>query len=148
MSDNTELNIRCCKLSDSLVIQKLNASELGYDYPIAHTEEKLRELLECSSQRIFVAEMSGEIVGYVHACDYDLIYAPHMKNILGIAVSSEYRRRGIGKALLTAVEEWAHETGADGVRLTSGEERTDAHEFYKCCGYSCNKKQINFSKVI
>lgn len=43
----------------------------------------------------------------------------HMKNIMGIAVSSNFRKMGIGKALLDSVEHWARDTGASGVRLVS-----------------------------
>lgn len=77
---------------------------------------------------------------------YDVIYAPHMKNIMGIAVSSNFRKMGIGKALLDSVEHWARDTGASGVRLVSGATRTGAHEFYHHCGYSGDKKQINLKK--
>lgn len=85
---------------------------------------------------------------YVHACDYDVIYFPHMKNIMGIAVSSQCRRLGIGKALLSKIEDWARESGAAGVRLVSGSERTEAHLFYKHCGYNTGKMQLNFKKRV
>ncbi|MEG0711801.1 MAG: GNAT family N-acetyltransferase, partial [Niameybacter sp.] len=87
-------------------------------------------------------------IGYVHANDYDVIYAPHMKNIMGIAVSKQYKRQGVGKALLEAVEEWAKKTGASGVRLVSGETRSGAHTFYRYCGYEGEKRQINFKKTV
>lgn len=80
--------------------------------------------------------------------DYDLLYAPHYKNIMGIAVSPKYRRQGVGSSLLSAVEQWASETGAEAVRLCSGEERKGAHEFYKSLGYVNSKKQLNFSKKL
>jgi len=70
-----------------------------------------------------------------------------MKNIMGIAVSSEYKQKGIGRALLQQVENWARETGASGIRLVSGAIRTDAHAFYRRCGYSGNKEQINLKKL-
>ena len=86
------------------------------------------------------------MIGYVHANDYDVIYAPPMKNIMGIAVSNRFRKEGVGRALLAAVEAWARETGAWGIRLVSGAERTGAHEFYRHCGYSGEKRQVNFKK--
>lgn len=62
---------------------------------------------------------------------------------MGIAVSADYRRMGIGRALLAKAEEWAIQTGAKGVRLVSGETRTGAHVFYRSCGYSDDKMQVN-----
>ncbi|MCD7809907.1 MAG: GNAT family N-acetyltransferase [Erysipelotrichaceae bacterium] len=96
---------------------------------------------------MYVAVIDSNVVGYVHANDYDVIYAPHMKDIMGIAVSSNYQKMGIGKALLNAVEDWAINTGACGIRLVSGVTRIDAHDFYRHCDYSGDKQQINFKKM-
>ena len=46
------------------------------------------------------------------------------------------------------VELWAKDTGAAGIRLVSGAERTDAHEFYRHCGFSGDKRQLNFKKKL
>lgn len=141
------IQIRQCEISDMEAIYELNARELGYDYPKDKTEEKLKQLLESDKDKIFIALIDNNVVGYIHANDYDVIYAPHMKNIMGIAVSSGSRKKGIGRALLSAVEDWAQESGACGVRLVSGAARTGAHEFYCHCGYSGDKQQINFKKM-
>lgn len=133
---------------DVKAICELNAKEMGYDYPLDKTGEKLRRLLKSDKDKIFVAVIDNIIVGYVHANDYDVIYAPHMKNIMGIAVSSGFKKKGIGRALLSAVEDWAKNDGADGVRLVSGAARTGAHEFYRHCGYGGDKQQINFKKKL
>lgn len=142
------IQIRQCDISDVEAIYELNARELGYDYPKDKTEEKLKQLLESDKDKIFVALIDNDVIGYIHANDYDVIYAPHMKNIMGIAVSSGSRKKGIGRALLSAVEDWARESGACGVRLVSGAARTGAHEFYRHCGYSGDKQQINFKKML
>lgn len=141
------IQIRQCEISDLVAIYELNARELGYDYPKDKTEEKLKQLLESDKDKIFVALIDNNVVGYIHANDYDVIYAPHMKNIMGIAVSNDLRKKGIGRALLSAVEDWAQESGACGVRLVSGAARTGAHGFYRHCGYSGDKQQINFKKM-
>ncbi len=70
-----------------------------------------------------------------------------MKNIMGIAVSSSFRKKGAGRALLKAVEDWAQKDGAAGVRLASGAERTGALAFYRRCGYTGGKRQIRFQKM-
>lgn len=104
-------------MSDSDGIHRLNTDEMGYEFSLNETKEKLLKLINSESDKIFVAIIGDEVVGYVHANDYDLIYAPHMKNIMGIAVAEKYKRNGIGKSLLSEVEKWAKETGANGVRL-------------------------------
>lgn len=143
-----DIVVRNCDINDMEKVHRLNIDALGYDFPLAKTNANLKKLLNSRSDLILVAEISGKVVGYIHASDYDLIYAPHMKNIMGIAVFEQYRRRGVGKALLCAVEQWAAQTGADAIRLCSGEEREDAHEFYKSVGYIYGKKQLNFKKEL
>lgn len=140
--------IRECALKDCESIYLLNKNDLGYDFPIEATAKRLKMILKSESDKIFVAECDGKVIGYIHACDYDVIYAPSMKNILGLAVNSAYRKLGAGKALLAAAENWARETGCEGIRLCSGAQRKGAHEFYKKCGYICSKEQLNFKKYV
>lgn len=143
-----EVTIREARAEDAQTLARLNREEMGYDYPLDKTKEKLSLLLESRKDKILVAELDGAVVGYVHLNDYDVLYMDHMKNIMGIAVSSSCRRMGIGWKLLAAAEGWARETGADVVRLVSGESRTGAHAFYRSVGYSGNKKQLNLKKKL
>lgn len=141
------LQIRQCEITDVKAIHDLNTRELGYNYPEDKTKEKIIKILDSNKDKIYVALIDGKVIGYVHANDYDVTYAPHMKNIMGIAVLSNFQKMGIGKALLTSIEHWAKNTGAYGVRLVSGATRISAHEFYRHCGYSGDKQQINFKKM-
>ncbi len=143
-----EIVIRPAAPEDSEAITRLNRESMGYDYPLKKTEEQLNKLLSDGRNGIFVAELEGRTVGYVHLCDYDLLYNGHMKNIMGIAVDPACRRMGIGSMLLAAGEKWARETGADAVRLVSGESRTGAHAFYRSLGYEGNKMQLNLKKKL
>lgn len=143
-----EFIIRDAVVADAEVLAKLNREEMGYDFPVERTREILQALLASPRNKILVAESQGQVLGYVHLEDYDLLYAPHMKNVLGIAVAGKVRRQGVGKALLQAGEEWARETGAVAVRLVSGETRKGAHTFYQSLGYTGNKLQRNFKKAL
>lgn len=138
--------IRECRIEDAAAIQKINAEAMGYDYSLEETAEKLSMLLQSDTDKIFVAEVNGVTAGYVHANDYELIYAPSMKNIMGIAVAKQFRRMDIGKALLEKCEQWASETGAKGIRLVSGGTRKEAHDFYRSLGYGQGRTQLNFKK--
>lgn len=143
-----KFTIRECSASDAEALQLINREELGYDYPISLTKAKLQKILNGTSDKIFAAVADGQVVGYVHAADYDVIYAEHFKNIMGIAVRNEYRKCGIGRALLEEAEKWAKSTGAAGIRLCSGSSRRGAHLFYKHCGYVKTKEQFNFKKLL
>lgn len=142
-----DITIRECVITDAKAIFNLNTKEMGYEYPEDETKRKLEKLLKTQNDKIFVATIGDTVVGYIHANDYDVIYAQHMKNIMGIAVSSEYKRKGIGRKLLSEIEKWAKDTNACGVRLVSGATRIASHEFYRHCGYGGDKQQINLKKV-
>ena len=141
-------SIRQVELMDYIAIHELNCQEMGYEFPLHSTKVKINALMANSSNQIFVAIMNEMVVGYIHANNYDTLYAPHMKNNMGIAVNADYKRQGIGKALLQAVETWAMDSGATGVRLVSGSTRKEAHIFYRHCGYTGDKLQLNLCKKI
>jgi len=144
---NMDIKIRKATENDVEAIHRLNKNELGYGYPLEETKDKLVKLLNDEGNEILVAESDGTVVGYIHASNYDVLYAPHMKNILAVAVDNAYRRNGIGKLLIDEAEKWAKQTGACGIRLVSGSARVDAHEFYGSCGYGNDKQQLHFKKL-
>lgn len=141
------VEIREAVPNDAEAISELNNLQMGYRLSIKETYERLCKILVSEKDKIFVASIEGKVVGYIHANDYDLIYFPHMKNIMGIAVDEKFKRQGIGRLLIDAIETWARNTNAVGIRLVSGTTRTGAHEFYRCCGFGGEKEQINFKKV-
>ena len=143
-----EYIIRNALISDAAALCRLNREEMGYDYPLERTIDRLRVLLGSADDAIFVAEIDGEVTGYVHAQHYELLYADPMMNIMGIAVDSSRRRMGIGAALLERVEELARQEGCSGVRLVSGASRKGAHDFYRRCGYGGGREQLNFKKML
>jgi ribosomal protein S18 acetylase RimI-like enzyme len=141
------LIIRKAAVKDATSIFELNRDELGYTYDVQKTLKRLQYLLSQPEHYLLIAESNSEVVGYIHANNYDLAYSDSLKNIMGIAVKKTFQRNGIGKKLLLAVEDWAKKEGAIGVRLVSGSTRKQAHIFYTSCGYMNNKLQYNFSKL-
>ena len=141
------VEIREAVPTDAEAISEPNDLQMGYKLSVEDTYERLCNILKSKKDKIFVAAIGGNVVGYVHANDYDLIYLPHMKNIMGIAVNEKFTHQGIGRMLINAVEIWARNTNAVGIRLVSGAERVGAHEFYRRCGFSGDKEQINFKKM-
>ncbi|CEM61985.1 GNAT family N-acetyltransferase [Treponema phagedenis] len=141
------MTIRECTVSDAEPIFFLNRDELGYDFYLEGTKENIEKILQRDTDKIFVAEDEGKIVGYVHANNYELLFSAPMKNIMSIAVSPKHRGKGIGRKLLAAIEDWAKKTGAHGIRLVSSSSRTDAHRFYQSCGYEKTKEQFNLKKL-
>ncbi|WP_259297929.1 GNAT family N-acetyltransferase [[Clostridium] innocuum] len=144
------IRLRPARQEDAAALQRLNADVLGYDYSLSDTQEQLHRLLAMPQHLIVVAEAEGkqELVGYVHAQDYEVLYSSPMKDILGIAVHPDYQHQGIGSSLLAWIEQWASSQDACMIRLVSSEARIKAHAFYEANGYLREKRQLNFKKMI
>lgn len=56
--------------------------------------------------------------------------------IENVVVDFNYRRKGIGKALIEALEKWAIFNECKYITLSSQHSRTDAHRFYEALGYA------------
>lgn len=139
--------VRQAVIADAEDIYYINKTCLGYDYDLEKQQAKLEIILCDSTQVVFVAEIGNRVVGYIHLANYDVIYADNYKNCLGLAVDNDFKRMGIGSALLKQGEVWAKQNGAFGIRLCSGMERENAHKFYISQGYVENKIQKNLRKV-
>lgn len=144
---NKNFIVRQAVISDAKDIYYINKTSLGYDYDLEKQKAKIQAVLNDSTQVIFVAETDNKVVGYIHLVNYDVIYADNFKNCLGLAVDNDYKRNGIGSALLNQAEIWAKENGAVGIRLCSGVEREKAHQFYQSQGYEVTKLQKNIKKI-
>ena len=139
--------IREATIEDAFAICNISCADLGYDCSCEFVSTRISNL-DKGREKVFVAEVNGIVAGYIHAEKYQTLYFEPMINILGLAVSSEFRRRGIGRMLLKRAERWASEVGIHKIRLNSGASRKEAHSFYRAMGYSNEKEQIRFIKDI
>ena len=145
------VKIRQATASDIPAMNELFQKDLGYAECRLEIVEKQFAGLDNSQEAVFVAEAeddSSHIAGVIHVEKYNVLYFPTMANILGIAVAADFRRQGIGSALLKRAEEWARKNGVCSMRLNSGESRKQAHEFYRAQGYLDDKKQLRFIKEL
>ena len=142
------INIRRCMISDTGPIYDLCHEELGYDFPRAQIEANIRRMMGEANNLLLVAESRDEVVGFIHAHNHEPVYAPPMKSVVALAIKPEYRKHGLGHQLVAAVEDWARESGAAGVRVNSNENMNDALRFYKSMGYEYIKTQYNFRKML
>ena len=139
--------IREATIEDAFAICNISCADLGYDCSCEFVSTRISNL-DKGREKVFVAEVNGIVAGYIHAEKYQTLYFEPMINILGLAVSSEFRRRGIGRMLLKCAERWANEVGIHKIRLNSGASRKEAHSFYRAMGYNNENGQIRFIKDI
>jgi len=141
------MNVRKADINDASAICRICTDDLGYKCGDELVSNRLKNI-DGSREIVFTAKIDGTVVGYIHAEIYNTLYYESMINILGIAVSSDFRRQGIGRALLSRAEDWGKEQGINIVRLNSGGSRKEAHDFYRAMGYDDEKMQVRFLKKI
>jgi hypothetical protein len=141
------MEIRKVNINDANAVCKISRDDLGYNCDIELVKNRINEL-DDRREIVFVAVIDGNVVGYVHAEKFNTLYYKSMVNLQGLAVSSDYQRKGAGTALMAKVEEWAKDNNAKAIRLNSGFARKSAHEFYRALGYNNKKEQIRFMKEI
>lgn len=142
------MEIREAVLSDAEALTFINRTSLGYDYPLDETKKALADLLNQTDNKLLVCLIDDQLCGYIHGAIYQTIYAPKMINILALSIDTDFHGKGCGKALMTAMEQWADTVGATGIRLNSGENRTEAHRFYEHIGFTKRKNQASYYRML
>ncbi len=137
--------VREVRLEDAAAIAEVNREALGYDFPLESTQDQLARIIKAPNVVLFVA-VDSEVLGYIQLSDYENTYHRPLKNLITLAISPRHQRRGVGRLLLAAGEEWARADGACGVRLVTGQNRVDARKFYAANGYEVRKEQTNLIK--
>lgn len=141
--------IRPASLSDAQMINQLSSEELGYAVDLSVTQSQLTKLLSQSGHIILVAENDqGQVVGYLHASDYQALFSQPYLNIMGLAVAQMAHGQGYGRQLIVALEDQARCLGYEGIRLNSGISREGAHDFYRAVGYTQRDDQKRFYKLL
>jgi ribosomal protein S18 acetylase RimI-like enzyme len=89
---------------------------------------------------LFVAEVSGQLVGFVHVLVKEVppipIFVPRRyASVDNLAVKSVHRRSGVGRALMKRAEAWATSKGATSIELTVYAFNQPAQDFYRTLGY-------------
>ena len=122
--------------------------QLGHKAESSQIRTRLLDLLKRDDHKILVAEVDGEIAGWVHAFVNRPLHKDTVVEIGGLVVDENYRKMGIGRRLLDVVEDWAKNQDCDQVALSSNIAREGAHIFYQAIGYQRTKTQYTFKKEL
>lgn len=110
--------------------------EMGYPCEIDDAAERIDAILANDRQALLVARRDGAVCGLI-ALDF-MYYLPlgtTTCRVTALVVTSTAQGLGIGRQLLKEAERRARGGGAARIELTSGAQRTEAHAFYRACGY-------------
>ena len=132
-TDNVDL--RSASLMDADDVAVL-LSMLGYPCDREDASERIHSIIANERQALVLARQDGAVCGLI-ALDF-MYYLPlgtTTCRITALVVSSSARGQGLGRQLLREAERRARAGGAARLELSSGSQRTDAHAFYKACGF-------------
>lgn len=97
----------------------------------AHFRKKAFDVAECS---LVATDPNGEIVGQLSAVRDAGIFRHTAE--LGMSVAADLRRKGIGKGLVDAAEQWARWAGVEKLTLMVFPHNTGAIAFYSSLGFT------------
>lgn len=140
--------IRKAEMKDYLDIACLSGV-LGYPISEAAVKKNLARILKDADHEFLVFELGERVTAFIEAEIYAPVYAEQvMLNVLGLAVDEKNQGQGIGAQLLNALEEKAKAREIKVIRLNSGVQRHEAHQFYEHQGYTSNHSQKRFLKFL
>jgi len=128
-------DLRSAMIADADDVARL-LSELGYPCDIDDAAERIDAIAANDRQALVLARRDGAVCGLV-ALDF-MYYLPLGTitcRVTALVVTPTAQGLGIGRQLLKEAERRARTGGASRIELTSGSQRTEAHAFYRACGY-------------
>jgi len=122
--------------------------ELGVHKPIP-TREELNMLIDSQASKLWIAresDLHSLIVGMLTLTVYRV--PTGIRSIVeDVAVASNYRRRGIAKALMEATLEYARQAGAGVLTLSSNPQREAANLLYQSMGFELRNTNAYLYKL-
>lgn len=122
-------------------------TQLGYPCEPADAAERISAVLHNDRQALVLARLHGVVSGLL-ALDF-MYYLPlgtTTCRVTALVVSEDTQGQGIGRALLRDAERRARLGGAARLEITSASHRTQAHAFYRACGF--NDGALRFVKLL
>ncbi|TDP01863.1 GNAT family N-acetyltransferase [Marinomonas balearica] len=106
-----------------------------------------KQILNGKDNRVFVAEIDGDIKGYISAhiirFNMPFMVSKNLGRIGTIVVSRTMQRSGVGRSLSEHAEQWLISVGAEAVALEVLEKNKDAQSFYTTQGYRARTRTLS-----
>ena len=114
----------------------------------ARSKRYISAVISDQNTALFVAESDGHIIGLVQAYiqkapDIPLFVPRRYATIDNIAVLEEFRRSGVGQALVEKVERWAAGKKVSQIELNVWEFNAEAIAFYDKLGYTTSRRTMS-----
>jgi predicted N-acetyltransferase YhbS len=141
------MTIRDADSADAAAIARLT-SLLGYAADADAISRRLARITRQEEHLVIVALVKEEVVGWLQAHASVVLESGFRVEIVGLIVSEESRRGGVGRGLVQRAERWAREIGAESVVVRSNTKRVESHLFYPALGFTASKTQAVYRKMV
>jgi GNAT superfamily N-acetyltransferase len=146
----SDFGIRSARVGDEVCLARLNAAlharhvqerpEFFKQTQIEEVAAWFRTWLEKPTTRSWIAELGSEPAGYLLMSEHQraentFCVARHWHEIDHVAVETQFRGRGIARALIETALAAAAATGASDVEIASWSFNTEAHAVFQRCGF-------------
>ena len=132
------LIVRRMKLQDCEQVATIEAESFSVPWSL----QAFQDTIEMKNYRYFVAEQNGEILGY---CGF--VFVLDEAEIPNVCVKLSARKQGIGKQMLTVLEEEAKELGIKILYLEVRESNQPARNLYTSFGFEEDGIRRNFYEL-
>jgi [ribosomal protein S18]-alanine N-acetyltransferase len=132
------MQLRAFRAADLKVLHQIDSA--CFPAGVAYSEGELASFIGHWRSKTWVAEDGGEVLGFLVANKT----RTGTMHVITIDVKQEWRRRGIGEALMDAAEEWARQQGLRGASLETAEANQAAQQFYRKRGYTKLRQITNY----
>jgi ribosomal protein S18 acetylase RimI-like enzyme len=105
------------------------------------SREELATLLQDANSTVAVAENNGDVIGHIYGvimqrAENDFKVATKCMYIQQIGVRKDFRRQGVGRALIAFIEGRAVASAVTALQLDYWAFNTRAQSFFESCGFS------------
>ncbi len=139
------MEVRNFNANDIKEICKLINEELGYSVSEEDLNDKILQMREQKSYKIFIATENGIVIGFIGLQICLAFEIPgKITRIIALAVSKNFQRTGAGSKLIQEAEHYSKMNDVSAILVNSGLMRTTAHNFYKKQNFY--KKGFSFCK--
>ncbi|HEY33634.1 MAG TPA: GNAT family N-acetyltransferase [Dehalococcoidia bacterium] len=110
-------------------------------------KEHISNILRGGNSAIFLAESDNQIVGLIEieirqTPSFPLMVKRRYVYVSSIAVTAAFRGYGIGKALMTKVEQWARDKNVSQIEFNVWDFNQDALMFFQRLGYTSSRRNM------
>ncbi len=139
----------CIYIEDVDDLKRTSYKEQGAQYFIHKMLEETRQ----NNGKVYIAKKHDSLIGFIggyvgkQSIDEQMEAIPAVPGIINeFFVTSKFRSKGVGFALIQAIESYLHQAGCDIVRLEVFAPNTVARDFYKRNGYT--ERLISIMKLL